>query len=115
MAVTAGAVALGGILGYVTHRPPPAPPDPSAALSVHVTGVIQPERGSPFFGIGLRALASSPVTPVAARTGYADLIMYVSPVPGPELRPGGTHRCTPTQSSAAARSPARGAVHPCCM
>ncbi|MFE7168408.1 hypothetical protein [Streptomyces sp. NPDC057616] len=81
-------VVLALLAGYFLAPHPAAPqPPPVAGLHVRITHIGVPPPGNPYFGLRLRATATSLVAISGSREGYPDLILYV-PLPANPLAPG---------------------------
>ncbi|MHC3471921.1 hypothetical protein ACYF6T_24935 [Streptomyces sp. 7R007] len=88
VAASACAVVLAVSAGYLLAPRPSAPaPAPVAGTGVRIRQVGVPARGNPYFGITLRAAATSLVAVAGIREGYPDLILRI-PSPGRPLAPG---------------------------
>jgi hypothetical protein len=91
VAVTSGAVLLGGGLAYAAaNRPPPAPPDPGAAATARITAMEMPHRTGPDLGVTFALDTTSRVTFVGLTEGYDNVFVREPPGlgPGTVLRPG---------------------------
>ncbi|MFF4503980.1 hypothetical protein [Streptomyces sp. NPDC001401] len=88
VAASACLVVLTSLAGYfLSPRPASPAPVPAAGISVRITHVSVPKAYNPYFGITLRAAATSLVSVEGTREGYENLILYV-PLPGSPLAPG---------------------------